>query len=128
MVTQRQLGPISGVPVRRVFNNSQKLSAARVHRPTQTGISGSSQDGSDSIVFNGGYADAEDHGDHGDHGDVIVYTGLGHHDRLWQASKRPRDNSSRIPSFDAPAPSRPEFGTQRCGNDSTAERCVRDSY
>ena len=74
MVTQRQFGPISGVPVRRVFNNSQELSAARVHRPTQTGISGSSQDGSDSIVLNCGYADDEDHGD------VIVYTGHGGQD------------------------------------------------
>ena len=89
MVTQRQFGPISGVPVRRVFNNSQELSAARVHRPTQTGISGSSQDGSDPIVFNGGYAGDEDHGD------VIVYTGHGGQDRLWQASKRPRSNRFR---------------------------------
>lgn len=74
MVTQRQFGPIPGVPVGRVFNNRRELSAARVHRPTQAGISGSSQDGSDSIVLNGGYADDEDHGD------VIVYTGHGGQD------------------------------------------------
>ena len=74
MVTQRQFGPIPGVLVGRVFNNRQELSAARVHRPTQAGISGSSQDGSDSIVLNGGYADDEDHGD------VIVYTGHGGQD------------------------------------------------
>ena len=74
MVTQRQFGPILGVPVGRVFNNRRELSAARVYRPTQAGISGSSQDGSDSIVLNGGYADDEDHGD------VIVYTGHGGQD------------------------------------------------
>ena len=74
MVTLRQFGPIPGVLVGRVFNNRQELSAARVHRPTQAGISGSSQDGSDSIVLNGGYADDEDHGD------VIVYTGHGGQD------------------------------------------------
>ena len=74
MVTLRQFGPIPGVLVGRVFNNRQELSAASVHRPTQAGISGSSQDGSDSIVLNGGYADDEDHGD------VIVYTGHGGQD------------------------------------------------
>jgi len=74
MVTQRQFGPIPGVLVGRVFNNRQELSAARVHRPTQAGISGSSQDGSDSIVLNGGYADDKDLGD------VIVYTGHGGQD------------------------------------------------
>ena len=74
MVTPRQFGPIPGVLVGRLFNNRQELSAARVHRPTQAGISGSSQDGSDSIVLNGGYADDEDHGD------VIVYTGHGGQD------------------------------------------------
>jgi len=74
MATQRQFGPIPGVLVGRVFNNRQELSVARVHRPTQAGISGSSQDGSDSIVLNGGYGDDEDHGD------VIVYTGHGGQD------------------------------------------------
>ena len=63
MVTQRQFGPIPDVLVGRVFDNRLELSVARVHRPPQAGISGSRQDGSDSIVLNGGYADDEDHGD-----------------------------------------------------------------
>jgi len=50
------------------------VSVAKVHRPTQAGISGSSKDGSDSIVLNGGYADDEDHGG------LIVYTGHGGQD------------------------------------------------
>ena len=42
-----------------------------VHRPTVAGISGSSKQGCDSIVLNGGYVDDEDYGD------LIIYTGEG---------------------------------------------------
>jgi putative restriction endonuclease len=74
MATQRHFGPIAGISVGKIFASRQELSTAKVHRPTQAGISGSGKDGSDSIVLNGGYADDEDHGD------VIVYTGHGGRD------------------------------------------------
>ena len=45
-----------------------------VHRPTVAGISGSSKQGCDSIVLNGGYVDDEDYGD------LIIYTGEGGQD------------------------------------------------
>ncbi len=45
-----------------------------MHRPNQSGISGTRADGADSIVVNGGYED-----DH-DEGDEILYTGAGAND------------------------------------------------
>ena len=45
-----------------------------MHRPTQSGISGTRAEGADSIVVSGGYEDDEDYGD------LIVYTGAGGRD------------------------------------------------
>jgi hypothetical protein len=69
--SDRIFGEIQGVPPGTLFPNRAALSAARVHRPTQAGISGSAHQGADSIVVSGGYEDDEDLGD------VIIYTGHG---------------------------------------------------
>ena len=74
MAPQRQFGSIPNHPVGILFADRRELSAAKVHRPPQAGISGSKTDGADSIVLNGGYVDDEDYGD------AIVYTGHGGQD------------------------------------------------
>ena len=74
MPPQRHFGSIPNHPVGILFADRRELSAAKVHRPPQAGISGSKTDGADSIVLNGGYVDDEDYGD------AIVYTGHGGHD------------------------------------------------
>jgi putative restriction endonuclease len=53
------------------FTSRAEVATAGVHRPLQAGISGSADEGADSIVVSGGYEDDEDYGD------VIVYTGHG---------------------------------------------------
>jgi putative restriction endonuclease len=68
---ERHFGEIDGYPVGSVFPDRKALSVAGVHRPTQAGISGSEEEGADSIVVSGGYEDDEDYGE------VIVYTGHG---------------------------------------------------
>lgn len=70
----RVFGEIPGVSVGRVFATRKALSRARVHRPTQAGISGAEKEGADSIVLSGGYEDDQDFGN------VIVYTGHGGQD------------------------------------------------
>jgi putative restriction endonuclease len=70
----RHFGEIEGVPEGTDFQTREALSTAEVHRPTQAGISGGENEGSDSIVLSGGYEDDEDFGD------VIVYTGHGGRD------------------------------------------------
>jgi putative restriction endonuclease len=72
--TGRTFGEIAGVPPGTVFPNRRALADAGVHRPIQAGISGSANEGADSIVVSGGYEDDEDYGD------VIVYTGHGGND------------------------------------------------
>ena len=67
----RVFGHIEGVFEGQVFNNRLELSSIGVHRPIQAGISGSQNEGADSIVISGGYEDDEDYGD------VIIYTGQG---------------------------------------------------
>src|SRR5687767_822048 len=67
----RTFGQIAGQPPGSSFADRRSLHDAGVHRPLQHGISGSAQDGADSIVVSGGYEDDEDYGD------VIVYTGAG---------------------------------------------------
>lgn len=67
----RVFGDIFGITTGKVFINRSELSQARVHRPTQAGISGSEKEGADSIVLSGGYEDDQDYGD------VIIYTGAG---------------------------------------------------
>lgn len=64
-------GNIQGYPEGASFETRQELSKAKIHKPTQAGISGSQNEGADSIVLSGGYADDIDYGDE------IIYTGHG---------------------------------------------------
>ncbi len=73
-MTQRLFGELEGYPVGSTFRNRNVLSESRVHRPPMGGISGSSQDGADSIVVSGGYEDDVDSGE------LIIYTGQGGND------------------------------------------------
>jgi hypothetical protein len=68
-VNGRYFGDLPSFPVGSHFPDRRALSASRVHRPPQAGISGSGTEGADSIVVSGGYEDDEDNGD------IIVYTG-----------------------------------------------------
>ncbi|MEW9799349.1 YDG/SRA domain-containing protein [Alteromonas sp. CYL-A6] len=70
----RTFGHIKGVEPGEWFANRKELAKAGVHSPLQAGISGSQNEGADSIVLSGGYEDDEDLGD------VIVYTGAGGQD------------------------------------------------
>lgn len=60
------------------------MSVAGVHRPTQAGISGSQDEGADSIVLSGGYEDDRDDGD------MILYTGQGGRDAVTGEQVRPQ--------------------------------------
>lgn len=71
---QRYFGDIPGVVVGTAFADRKALAAARIHRPLVAGISGSAQEGADSIVMSGGYEDDEDLGD------TVIYTGHGGND------------------------------------------------
>jgi len=71
---QRFFGEIVEYPVGSVFASRKELSASKVHRPNQAGISGSKGEGADSVVLSGGYEDI-------DNGDEIIYTGQGGWDR-----------------------------------------------
>lgn len=70
-MSTRIFGDVPGYPEGSLFLSRQNLSSAGIHRPTQAGISGSGDEGADSIVLSGGYEDDEDYGD------IIVYTGHG---------------------------------------------------
>jgi putative restriction endonuclease len=67
----RLFGEIEGYPEGMVFGSRESLNKAGVHRPTMGGISGTAEEGADSIVLSGGYEDDVDYGDE------IVYTGHG---------------------------------------------------
>lgn len=67
----RIFGDIPGVSSGDEFSNRAELAKAGVHLPNVKGISGSRNEGADSIVLSGGYEDDEDFGD------VIIYTGAG---------------------------------------------------
>ena len=73
-MAERIFGEIPGQPEGALYASSEALSHAGVHRPIQAGISGSADEGADSIVLSGGYEDDQDYGD------VIVYTGHGGRD------------------------------------------------
>jgi SAD/SRA domain len=62
------------LPSRQHINDRVDLARSGVHPPRMKGISGSQNEGADSIVVSGGYED-----DH-DLGDVIIYTGEGGRD------------------------------------------------
>ena len=74
-MSERIFGEIEGYPSGTNFVNRISLSQAGVHKPPQSGISGSQVEGADSIVLSGGYEDDEDHGDQ------IIYTGHGGRER-----------------------------------------------
>lgn len=67
----RVFGEIPGVNLGDEFESRVTLAKAKVHLPTVAGISGSQNEGADSIVLAGGYEDDEDFGD------IIIYTGAG---------------------------------------------------
>lgn len=70
-MTDRVFGHIEDAYEGQMFSNRLELSYSGLHKPTQAGISGSQNEGADSIVISGGYEDDEDYGD------IIVYTGHG---------------------------------------------------
>jgi putative restriction endonuclease len=77
------------VKVGDLFIDRRELHDAYVHRPLQAGISGTRQEGADSIVVSGGYVDDQDHGDY------IIYTGHGGRDA--GATKQTSDQSIDAP-------------------------------
>lgn len=74
VVTDRYFGELPNIPVGMLWRTRQDVSAAKVHRPTIAGISGTKADGADSIVVSGGYEDDQDFGEE------IIYTGAGGND------------------------------------------------
>lgn len=70
----RIFGEISGYPEGSIFESRIELSRSLLHRPSQAGISGSAEEGADSIVLSGGYEDDQDNGEE------IIYTGHGGRD------------------------------------------------
>ncbi len=63
MATKWVFGHIQGVPVGSAFDTYAAMNAAKIHRQTMGGISGSGKVGADSIVISGGYEDDLDLGD-----------------------------------------------------------------
>ncbi len=82
---KRIFGHIPDYPPGSWFESRKHLSECGVHRQTQGGISGSANEGADSIVLSGGYEDDEDYGDE------IIYTGQG--GRNPEAGRQYRDQS-----------------------------------
>lgn len=74
-MSRRHFGHLPGMPPGTLFASRAELAEAGVHRPRMAGISGSQDEGSDSVVLSGGYEDDTDWGD------VILYTGEGGRDR-----------------------------------------------
>lgn len=70
----RFFGELTGLPIGTTWSTRQDASRDGVHRPTVGGISGTKDEGADSIVVSGGYEDDQDYGDE------IVYTGAGGND------------------------------------------------
>lgn len=70
----RIFGELQGLNEGDNFRNRLELSQSGVHKPIQAGISGSQNEGADSIIVSGGYEDDEDYGD------IIIYTGQGGRD------------------------------------------------
>ncbi len=71
MGTHRICGHVPGYREGYEFSSRLDLSASGGHAPRQAGISGSQQEGADSIVLSGKYEDDEDHGN------LLIYTGHG---------------------------------------------------
>jgi putative restriction endonuclease len=70
-VPDRVFGKIPGVREGAQFDSREEVAAARVHVPRRAGISGSQNEGADSIVISGGYEDDQDFGNE------VIYTGHG---------------------------------------------------
>lgn len=73
-MAERVFGEIQDIPVGSSFATRKEAAAAGIHKPLQAGISGSKDEGADSIVISGGYEDDFDSGDE------IIYTGEGGQD------------------------------------------------
>ena len=73
-MADRVFGEIEGISVGTSFATRKEAAASGIHKPLQAGISGSKDEGSDSIVISGGYEDDFDSGDE------IIYTGEGGQD------------------------------------------------
>ncbi|MEV5430599.1 YDG/SRA domain-containing protein [Streptomyces sp. NPDC052701] len=97
-------GAVPGVDVGQPFTDRRALAAARVHRPNQSGICGTAEQGAESIVVSGGYEDDEDYGD------VIVYTGQGGRDpdtgRQIRDQELTRGNAALVTSLTTGTPVR----------------------
>jgi putative restriction endonuclease len=72
--TKRVFGEVDGIAEGTLFTSYAELNQAKIHTQTQAGISGSQNEGADSIVVSGGYEDDQDFGDE------IIYTGQGGRD------------------------------------------------
>ena len=73
-MADRVFGEIEGISVGTSFATRKEAASSGIHKPLQAGISGSKDEGSDSIVISGGYEDDFDSGDE------IIYTGEGGQD------------------------------------------------
>lgn len=71
MAYVRIFGDVPGSPEGTVFENREQVRLAGLHAHKQSGISGTTAEGADAIVLNGGYPDDIDSGDE------IIYTGHG---------------------------------------------------
>ena len=71
MKSDRIFGGLRDVIEGDLFKSRIDLAMSKVHKPIQAGISGSENEGADSIVISGGYEDDEDLGH------IIIYTGQG---------------------------------------------------
>lgn len=71
---KRTFGPVEGVAVGSIYKTREELRKAGIHKPLQGGISGSANEGAESIVLSGGYPDDEFNED------SILYTGSGKRD------------------------------------------------
>ncbi|AWW47567.1 HNH endonuclease [Polynucleobacter paneuropaeus] len=74
MATDRIFGDIPGYPEGTEFDSYKALNEAKIHLQRQGGITGSQEEGAESIVVSGGYEDDQDFGDE------IIYTGQGGRD------------------------------------------------
>jgi len=74
MGAERVFGEILGIQEGEVFQSYKDMNRVKVHTPTNAGISGSQNEGAESIVISGGYEDDQDFGDE------IIYTGSGGQD------------------------------------------------
>ncbi len=68
---ERLFGAIPGVLEGAIFASRKEAATTGIHKPLVAGISGSQEEGADSIAISGGYEDDVDLGDE------VIYTGEG---------------------------------------------------